>query len=160
MEEYIFCLGRRDDECCVFFLFLFRLKRVEWMLNNSWRQSTALNHAILIETKAGGVDAPSVMASAEKSSFLLRRISTIRQTMLHFVSNLQNYLMFEVLEGGWNSLVRSIDKARTLDDIIHAHDSYLNEIEGKTLVSSMNNDSDSKGKSKSLESRPFRTLRR
>ncbi|KAL9188272.1 hypothetical protein ACHAXT_006650 [Thalassiosira profunda] len=117
------------------FLFLFRLKRVEWMLNNSWRQSTALNHAILIETKAGGADAPTISEAAEHASYLLRRISSTRQTMLHFVSNLQNYLMFEVLEGGWEGLVGSLRKARTLDDVIRAHDSYLNEIADKALLS-------------------------
>jgi gamma-tubulin complex component 3 len=116
------------------FLFLFRLKRVEWMLNNSWRQSTALNHAILVETKAGGADAPAISEAAEHSSYLLRRISTTRQTMLHFISNLQNYLMFEVLEGGWEGLERSIKKAKSLDDVILAHNSYLGEIVEKSLL--------------------------
>ena len=116
------------------FLFLFRLKRVEWMLNNSWRQSTALNHAILVETKAGGADAPAISEAAEHSSYLLRRISSTRQTMLHFISNLQNYLMFEVLEGGWEGLERSIKKAKSLDDVILAHNSYLGEIVDKSLL--------------------------
>ncbi len=116
------------------FLFLFRLKRVEWMLNNSWRQSTALNHSILVETKAGGADAPAVSEAAEHSSYLLRRISSTRQTMLHFISNLQNYLMFEVLEGGWEGLERSMKKAKSLDDVILAHNSYLGEIVEKSLL--------------------------
>lgn len=116
------------------FLFLFRLKRVEWMLNNSWRQCTALNHAILVETKAGGADAPAISEAAEHSSYLLRRISSTRQTMLHFISNLQNYLMFEVLEGGWEGLERSLKKAKSLDDVILAHNSYLSEIVEKSLL--------------------------
>ena len=116
------------------FLFLFRIKRVEWMLNNSWRQSTALNHAILVETKAGGADAPAISEAAEHSSYLLRRISSTRQTMLHFISNLQNYLMFEVLEGGWEGLERSVEKAKSLDDVIIAHNSYLSEIVEKSLL--------------------------
>ncbi|KAL7480498.1 hypothetical protein ACHAW6_006189 [Cyclotella cf. meneghiniana] len=133
------------------FMFLFRLKRVEWMLNNSWRQSTALNHAILIETKAGGADAPHISAAAEQSSFLLRRISSTRQTMLHFISNLQNYLMFEVLEGGWDGLVQSVKKSQTLDDIISAHDSYLDEILAKTLSSNRLYDNKQGEKGKTLE---------
>ena len=131
------------------FLFLFRLKRVEWMLNNSWRQSTALNHAILIETKAGGADAPAISEAAEHSSFLLRRISSTRQTMLHFISNLQNYLMFEVLEGGWEGLNASVRNARTVDDVIRAHDFYLNQIVDKTLLC-IDEDGDS-GNGRSLE---------
>jgi gamma-tubulin complex component 3 len=135
------------------FLFLFRLKRVEWMLNDSWRQSTALNHAILIETKAGGADAPHISAAAEQSSFLLRRISSTRQTMLHFVSNLQSYLMFEVLEGGWDGLVQSVNNSKSLDGVISAHDSYLNEILVKTLLNNVDagGNSDDNGKGKSLE---------
>ena len=116
------------------FLFLFRLKRVEWMLNDSWRQSTALNHAILVETKAGGADAPKISDAAERASYLLRQIASTRTTMLHFVSNLQEYLMFEVLEEGWEGLVRAIDRARSLDEIIRAHDAYLNGILDKTLL--------------------------
>ncbi|KAL3773961.1 hypothetical protein ACHAWO_010759 [Cyclotella atomus] len=133
------------------FMFLFRLKRVEWMLNHSWRQSTELNHAILIETKAGGCDAPHIGAAAEQSSFLLRRISSIRQTMLHFVSNLQNYLMFEVLEGGWEGLVQSVNSSQSLDGVIAAHDLYLNEILVKTLLSNHVGDGQENGKGKSLE---------
>ena len=133
------------------FMFLFRLKRVEWMLNNSWRQSTALNHAILIETKAGGADAPHISSAAEQCSFLLRRISSTRQTMLHFVSNLQNYLMFEVLEGGWEGLVKSVNSATSLDGLISAHDLYLNEILVKTLLSNQAGEGQENGKGKSLE---------
>ncbi len=128
------------------FLFLFRLKRVEWMLNNSWRQSTALNHAILLEAKAGGADAPAFSKAAEHSASLLRRISSTRQTMLHFISNLQNYLMFEVLEGGWDGLVQSLSKACSLDDVIRAHDTYLNIIVDKTLLS-INDDENTRSKS-------------
>ena len=133
------------------FHFLFRLKRVEWMLNNSWRQSTALNHAILIETKAGGADAPHISEAAEQSSFLLRQISSTRQTMLHFISNLQNYLMFEVLEGGWEGLVQSVSKSQTLDGVISAHDLYLNEILAKTLLSNKLENERHTHKGKSLE---------
>ncbi|KAL7470024.1 hypothetical protein ACHAXS_010268 [Conticribra weissflogii] len=140
------------------FLFLFRLKRIEWTMNNSWRQSTELNHAILIENKAGGIEAPNVRAAAEKSSFLLRRIATIRQTMLHFISNLQNYLMFEVLEGGWDTLVRSIETSRSLDDVIYAHDTYLNEIVVKSLLSDSNEDSEEETNSKTLEGQLLKIL--
>ena len=132
------------------FNFLFRLRRVEWMLNDSWRKSTALNHAILRETKAGGADAPLVATAAEHASFLLRRISTTRQTMLHFISNLQNYLMFEVLERGWEALVGSLGRARTLDDVIRAHDVYLDEIVEKALLGPEGGDPGANGGSDSV----------
>jgi len=134
------------------FRFLFRLRRVEWMLNDSWRKSTALNHAILRETKAGGADAPLVATAAEHASFLLRRISTTRQTMLHFISNLQSYLMFEVLERGWEALAGSLGRARTLDDVIRAHDVYLDEIVEKALLGPEGGDPGASGGSDSCRS--------
>ena len=48
--------------------------------------------------------------------------------MLHVTSNIQNYIMFEVLEGSWNSLSDELEVSESLDDIIAAHDSYLDNI--------------------------------
>jgi gamma-tubulin complex component 3 len=42
--------------------------------------------------------------------------------------------MFEVLEGGWEGLKESVRSARTVDDVIRAHDFYLNQIVEKTLL--------------------------
>jgi Gamma tubulin complex component C-terminal len=54
--------------------------------------------------------------------------------MNHFVVNLKSYLMFEVLEGGWKNLVRDIEEAQTLDQVICAHDQYLHRICRKSLL--------------------------
>lgn len=56
------------------------------------------------------------------------------QSMNHFVVNLKSYLMFEVLEGGWKNLVRDIEEAQTLDQVISAHDKYLHRICRKSLL--------------------------
>ena len=56
--------------------------------------------------------------------------------MDHFVVNLKSYLMFEVLEGGWKNLVREIEGSQTLDEVISAHDQYLQRICRKSLLRS------------------------
>jgi gamma-tubulin complex component 3 len=122
------------------FNLLFKLKRIEWMMNNTWRQSTTLNHSMqLMISKFGTVElAPgtSVKGSNALSRMkrLLRKFSMTRQSMLHFLTNLQSYLMFEVLESGWKDLVQKLGCAKTLDQVISSHDDYLNEILEKSLV--------------------------
>lgn len=122
------------------FNLLFKLKRIEWMMNNTWRQSTTLNHSVqLMISKFGTVElAPgtSVKGSNALSRMkrLLRKFSMTRQSMLHFLTNLQSYLMFEVLESGWKELVHKLGCAKTLDQVISSHDDYLNDILEKSLV--------------------------
>ena len=119
------------------FNMLFRLKRVEWMMNNTWRQSTTLNHSLqLIISKFGNVElGPSSRENTlSRMKRLLRKFSMTRQCMLHFLTNLQSYLMFEVLESGWKDLVNKLKRATTLDEVITSHDEYLDEILSKSLV--------------------------
>ncbi len=122
---------------------LFRLKRIEWMLNSTWRQSTVLNHALqYMISKYSDVALGSAYAMKQDGKItrmkrLLRTFSLTRQTMLHFVSNFQSYLMYEVLESGWKSLVTQLRNAKTLDEVIHAHDDYLNKIIIKSLLETL-----------------------
>jgi len=122
------------------FTLLFRLKRIEWMLNSTWRQSTVLNHALqLLASKYGdGVVGPTSSMKREREfsrmKLLLRKFSMTRQTMLHFVNNLQSYLMFEVLESGWKKLVGKLRNAKSLDEVISSHTEYLDEIVVKSLL--------------------------
>lgn len=120
------------------YLLLFYLKRIELMLNNIWRQTNLINHNLHIMTikdkkKLSGL-------SAHHNSLLfriklfLKKLSIARQTMFHFILNLQSYLMFEVLESEWNNLLENIKVAETLDDIIYAHGYYLNKIINMSLL--------------------------
>ena len=97
------------------FHLLWRLKRIEWGLNNTWRRATGVNHAMR-KTGGGG------MGRA------IRGVSLVRQEMLHVTSNIQNYLMFEVIEGSWNELKSAVESAATLDDLIDSHEEYLDNI--------------------------------
>jgi len=109
------------------FSLLFSLKRVEYVINSTWRQSAALHHALIKSAQYNGFDLADNEGYALATIFL-RNISMIRQTMLHFVGKLQSYFMFEILEGGWKRLVRQIKAAATLGQVIEAHDLYLQDV--------------------------------
>ena len=55
--------------------------------------------------------------------------------MIHFVGQLQYYILFEVIESSWDELQVAIHKEGcTLDDLIGAHNKYLNAITHKGLL--------------------------
>ena len=115
------------------FSLLFRLKHVEFMLNFTWRQSATLQHALQTSAQYTGIDLSSSIGYA-RATFLLRNISILRQSMIHLIVNLKSYLMFEVIEGGWQKLEKAINDASTLDEAIEAHNLYLESIIRKAMV--------------------------
>ena len=121
------------DRYKMVFSLLFRLKKIEYMLNLTWRQSATLQHALQISAQHTGIDV-STSAGYAKATFLLRNISILRQSMTHLIVNLKSYLMFEVIEGGWQRLQSAINEATTLDEAIEAHDNYLDTIIRKAMV--------------------------
>jgi len=64
--------------------------------------------------------------------------------MLHFVYNLQYYIMFEVLESSWSDFIQKVKEAQDLDELISAHTTYLAQIINNTFLSQ--------------ETQPLRTL--
>jgi hypothetical protein len=127
------------DKYKMVFSLLFSLKRVEFMLNFTWRQSATLQHALQTYGQYNGINASSSEAYAQAFS-LLRNISILRQNMMHLIVNLKSYFMFEVLEGGWRRLQAEIEAAKTLDEVIAAHDFYIDGIMRKSLLRTGDND--------------------
>jgi gamma-tubulin complex component 3 len=88
---------------------------------------------------------PNVAASLERDGVAgtagaalaaeLRRCHTLRGEMHHFVSNLQYYVMFEVLEGSWDAFTRELNDADDLDALVQAHDTFLDAVTRKSLLS-------------------------
>ena len=119
------------------FSLLFSLKKVEFMLNYTWRQNATIQHALHTQAQYMGINIATSREYAQ-ASLLLRKIAILRQSMNHFIVNLKSYLMFEVLEGGWRKLQSDIDVAKTLDEVIVAHDRYINGIVRKSLLRAQN----------------------
>lgn len=116
------------------FSMLWRLKRVEWSLSASWKQLMTLSHSAW---RGHGRDGR--IGSAWRQEFpkllpVLHRCTLSRGKMAHFVQNLSAFLMFEVLETAWVGLQEDLQTAKSLDDVIMAHDAYLSEILNRSLV--------------------------
>ena len=49
----------------------------------------------------------------------------LRQRMLHFLFNIQHYMMFEVLEPNWHVLCQKLRAAGSLDELLKHHSEFL-----------------------------------
>jgi len=107
------------------FHMLWRLKRVEWSLTIAWKQHTMFSHSNRAYLSIG-------------FKSLLHRCNLNRAMMLHVINNLCAFLMFEVMESLWISLQHKISIATCLDDVIIAHDAYLQEVLVKSLLTPQN----------------------
>ncbi|KAJ8133139.1 hypothetical protein O1611_g478 [Lasiodiplodia mahajangana] len=104
------------------FNFLWRIKRVEFALSSTWRKVTTGSRGVLQTDHA-------VVQETWKTTrgFLAE--------MVHFVGQLQYYILFEVIESSWTELQARLKREDvTLDDIIKAHKNYLNSITHKGLL--------------------------
>ncbi|PKX92149.1 tubulin gamma complex associated family protein [Aspergillus novofumigatus IBT 16806] len=106
------------------FNFLWRVKRVEFALGSTWRRCM---------TGARGV----LGSVSDKVGADWKRARCVIAEMIHFVCQLQYYILFEVIEASWDQLQAAISKPGcTLDDLIEAHTKYLNSITHKGLLGS------------------------
>ncbi|KAL8775079.1 MAG: hypothetical protein Q9209_000558 [Squamulea sp. 1 TL-2023] len=104
------------------FNFLWRIKRVEFALGSTWRRCM---------TGARGV-----LATIDDSqSRDWKNARCCIAEMIHFINQLQYYILFEVIEASWDQLQAVITKSgATLDDMIEAHTAYLKAITHKGLL--------------------------
>jgi len=104
------------------FNFLWRVKRVEYALGSTWRRCMTGARGIL-----GHV--------ADKVGREWKSARCTISEMIHFVDQLQYYILFEVIEASWDQLQKAMAKPDcTLDDLIEAHDKYLKSITRKGLL--------------------------
>ncbi|KAF4323419.1 hypothetical protein BBO99_00003135 [Phytophthora kernoviae] len=96
------------------FDFLWRLKRVEHSLSASWTKDMNLGH--MVQGRLPGIGA------------VLHKCQLLRSEMIHFTTNLLNYMMFEVLETAWHKLVKDLNAAKDLDGLIESHAAYISSI--------------------------------
>ncbi|KAG0446741.1 hypothetical protein HPP92_028682 [Vanilla planifolia] len=109
------------------FNFLWKLKRVEHALTGVWKtmKPNYINSCIFMNDIFG-----------VKLHFVsvLRRCQVLWNEMNHFVTHFQYYIMFEVLEISWAHFVDEMDSSKDLDDLLIAHEKYLNSIVEKSLL--------------------------
>ncbi|KAH8911036.1 hypothetical protein BR93DRAFT_311421 [Coniochaeta sp. PMI_546] len=104
------------------FNFLWRIKRVEFALASTWRKCMTGARGVL------QTDDEAVLQTWKSTRGVLAE-------MVHFVGQLQYYILFEVIESSWTELQKNIRKEDcTLDDLIKAHTKYLTAITQKGLL--------------------------
>ncbi|XP_077240997.1 spindle pole body component 98 [Tasmannia lanceolata] len=109
------------------FNFLWKLRRVEHALIGGWKtMKPNFISSYLFAGQEGTVMSQFVSVS--------RRCQVLWDEMNHFVSNLQYYIMFEVLEISWSYFLDEMEAAKDLDDLLAAHEKYLNSIVEKSLL--------------------------
>ncbi|GFY99834.1 spindle pole body component 98 [Actinidia rufa] len=109
------------------FNFLWKLRRVEHALIGTWKQMKPNSFTSHFFNK---------LQHAVRLQLLLtsRRCQVLWDEMNHFVSNLQYYIMFEVLEVSWSTFVNEMEAAKDFDDLLAAHETYLHSIIEKSLL--------------------------
>lgn len=104
------------------FNFLWHVKRVEFVLATTWRKCM---------TGARGVLQTSDKTVSETWKSTRGEIAA----MIHFIGQLQYYILFEVIESSWDKLQKEIHaEGCTLNDLIAAHVRYLHQITHKGLL--------------------------
>ncbi|TPX51174.1 hypothetical protein SeLEV6574_g00419 [Synchytrium endobioticum] len=104
----------------ILFNFLWSLKRTEHELSSGWKHD--MTRAQVFRQLQGAA-----------SGFHFSNL--IWSEMIHFVYQMQYYMLFEVLECSWDELLGFVNKKTgDLDGLIGAHNKYLNTIIKKGLL--------------------------
>jgi gamma-tubulin complex component 3 len=105
------------------FTFLWRIKRTEHVLASNWRrQSTHSN-----------------LFSLQRFKSIFHSLHLLASEMIHFVKQLEHYILYEGIESAWGELQNFIETSGDLDQIIGAHHKYINRITINALLVSNNN---------------------
>jgi len=101
------------------FSFLWRLRRVSHSLSQCWGDQVAFNHQL--RRQSISVRQMGTIQMTLHSCYLLRN------EMLHWIQNLQSYVLYEVLEHSWQGFTSSsfVD----LDAIVASHEVYLTRLQ-------------------------------
>eukprot|EP00054_Salpingoeca_dolichothecata_P009214 m.52042 g.52042 ORF g.52042 m.52042 type:complete len:665 (+) comp18231_c0_seq1:78-2072(+) len=101
------------------FNFLWRVKRIEYSLSKHWSAQMTYSRAL---------------SEIPEMRQVLKNCHMVATNMVHFVNQVQHYLLFEVLECSWDQMLTEVKEAGDLDDIIYAHDTFLQTIITRALL--------------------------
>ena len=105
------------------FNFLWRLKRIDHLLSQSWRQNQ--DHRAKWERLKGRQD-------------VFHQFNLQHHEMAHFVSNIHNYIMVEVVESQWKIFSDEVRQAQDLDQLIECQRKFVSSVLDKALLSEKN----------------------
>ena len=136
----------------ILFRHLFYCKHVERILGRAWTQHQ-LTKLLFQRRKAPAApttrgrsasaapaaSAPAVNSPEDAGSdyHLLTRCFSLRQRMLHFIQNLQYYMVMEVIEPRFLRLEEALRTSTTVDELLEAHNTFLEECHRNCLLTEM-----------------------
>ncbi|RDW31443.1 Spc98 family-domain-containing protein [Yarrowia lipolytica] len=100
------------------FNFLWRIKRVSHALNNGWRR-------MRIQSFANPQNSLSTIWPSLRLAMA---------QMIHFINELQYYIIFEVIETSWTKLQHKLVTQVTVDELQNLHQQFLQDIMSKGLL--------------------------
>ena len=110
------------------FIFLLKIKRIEYSQEHQeWRKIMTYSHNSRIN---------------KNYDFFRKKIKTslqFNQQIIHFIISLHNYLTLEVLETQYKKLLKKLKILNNLDELIIAHDEFINSIKQKCFLDNNNN---------------------
>jgi len=101
------------------FNFLWRIKRIEHSLSAIWLQH--MKGATMLERM-------------REYSAHVKKCNLLRNEMIHFIGNLLNYLMYEVIQSSWERFTDGLRDAQNLDQVIKLHEEFVNSMLEKALL--------------------------
>ncbi|VVC44645.1 Hypothetical protein CINCED_3A003530 [Cinara cedri] len=104
----------RNGRYSIMFVFLWRLKRIDFVLSQMWRE---LN--LLIKTSYYIV--PEIRSVSKSTNNLVAQ-------MVHTIRQIQFYVLFDVIETEWQHFKQAFNKATLLETVIDAHNQFLKNI--------------------------------
>ena len=109
------------------FIFLLKIKRIEYSQEHQeWRKIMSYSHTIM----------------KGKFEYLYKKIQTslkFNQQIIHFIISLHNYLTLEVLETQYKKLLKKLKIANNLDELILAHNEFIDNIKHKCFLDNNDN---------------------
>jgi len=108
------------------FIFLIKIKKIEYSQNLEWRKIMTYSH-----------DLPNIKYPFFKSK--IKKSMQFNQQIMHFIISLHNYLTLEVLETQYKKLIKNIYSVNSIDELINAHNEFVNNIKQKCFLDNKNN---------------------
>ncbi|EFA04217.1 gamma-tubulin complex component 3 [Tribolium castaneum] len=98
---------------------LWKAKRMEFVLANMRKQQISM---------------AKIFRKIKELKPVMHIIHILTSEMIHFLHQTQYYFLFEVLECSWAEMLRRVNQAECLDEIITAHTIFLNSVQCGVLL--------------------------
>ncbi|MCQ2816065.1 MAG: hypothetical protein MJ252_02255 [archaeon] len=108
------------------FFFFWKLKRIEFSQNHQvWRKFMEYSH--------------SLKGNFDQMRRVIQRSMLFNQQVVHFVTNIHNFVALEVLETQFKKIIDVLPEVKTMDELIELHQKFLSNISEQSLLNSEDN---------------------